>query len=121
MNSFLQTKKAKKPPSPISRPPYLIFSPEGVILDLRVHPGAKKTEWAGSYGRQLKLMVQSPPVEGAANQACIAFLAHYFGVRRSEVMLLKGGKSRSKVFLVKRLTLEKCLSLIPARNPDLPE
>ena len=88
---------------------------------LRVQPVARKTEWAGLYDRQLKLMVQAPPVEGAANQACITFLADCFGVRRSEVILLKGGKSRSKVFLVKGLTLGKCLSLIPGRNPDLPE
>ena len=121
MNSFHQTKNVKKPPSPISRPPYLNLSPEGVILDLRVQPGARKTEWAGLYGRQLKLMVQAPPVEGSANQACITFLAHCFGVRRSEVMLLRGEKSRSKVFLVKGLTLEKCLSLIPGQNPDLRE
>ncbi len=102
-------------------PPFLNPTPEGMQLMLRVQPGARKTEWAGLYDRQLKLMVQSPPVEGAANQACIAFLAHYFEVRRSEVMLIKGGKSRSKVFLVKGLTPGKCLSLIPGRNPDLPE
>ena len=114
-----QTQQPKKPLSPVSLPPYLKLSPEGLILDLRVQPGAKKTEWAGLYDRQLKLMVQSPPVEGAANLACITFLAHYFGMKRSEVKLLKGGKSRSKVFLIKGLTLGKCLSLIPVQNQDL--
>ncbi len=73
------------------------------------------------HGQQLKLTVQSPPVEGAANEACITFLSHYFDVRRSEVSLLRGEKSRSKVFLIKGLTLKKGLSLIPNQNQDLPK
>ena len=63
-------------------------------------------------------MIQAPPVEGEANQSCLAFLAQWFGMKKSEVVLLKGGKSRSKVFLLKGLTPEKCLSLIPDQNPD---
>ena len=104
-------------PSPLH--PYLKPIPEGVLLNLWIQPGARKTDWSGFHGRQLKLSVQAPPVEGAANQSCIAFLAQWFGVKRSEVMLLKGGKSRSKVFLVKGLALGKCLSLIPGQIQDL--
>ena len=116
----LQTQKGKKPSTPPHLPPYLNVTPEGVIVNLRVQPGARKTDWAGLYGQELKVMVQSPPVEGAANQSCITFLAHWFGVRRSHVILLKGEKSRSKVFLVKGLTLDQCRSLIPGQHQDLP-
>lgn len=116
-----QIQNGKKPSSPSPLPPYLNVTPEGVVIKLRVQPGAKKTDWAGLYGQELKVMVQSPPVEGAANQGCITFLAHCFGVKKSEVVLLKGGKSRSKVFLIKGLTLEKCLPLIPGQNQDLLE
>jgi uncharacterized protein len=91
---------------------------EGTIIPVRVHPGARKTAWDGAHNQELKLKVQAPPVEGAANQSCLSFLARWFGIKRSEVVLLKGGKSRSKVFLLKGLTLEKCLSLIPYQNPD---
>ena len=102
-------------------PSYLKPAPEGTIFNIRVHPGAKRTTWAGVHGQELKLMVQAPPVEGAANQSCLAFLAQWFGRKKSEVVLLKGGKSRSKVFLLKGLTLEKCLALIPGQNPDQPD
>ncbi|MBA4395588.1 MAG: YggU family protein [Desulfobacca sp.] len=95
--------------------------PEGVLLTLWVQPGARKTTWSGWHGPQLKLSVQSPPVEGAANQGCITFLAQWFGIKRSQVILLKGEKSRSKVFLIKGVVLEKCLPLIPSRNQDLLE
>jgi uncharacterized protein len=90
----------------------------GTVINLQVQPGARKTTWAGVHPQGLKLMVQAPPVQGAANENCLSFLARWFGMKRSEVVLLKGVKSRSKVFLLKGLTLEKCLSLIPDQNPD---
>jgi uncharacterized protein len=111
--------KKNNQPTP-SLPPYLKPTPDGVLLTLWVQPGARKTTWSGWHGQQAKLSVQAPPVEGAANQGCMAFLAQWFGVKRSQVILLKGEKSRSKVFLIKGLVLEKCLSLIPAQNQDLP-
>jgi uncharacterized protein len=99
-------------------PPYLKPTPEGIVLSLWIKSGARKTAWAGVRGRELMLMVQALPVEGAANQSCLSFLARWFGMKQSEVILLKGGKSRSKTFLLKGLTLERCLSLIPGQNPD---
>jgi uncharacterized protein len=94
-------------------PSFLKRTPEGIILFVRVFPGARKTTWAGVHLQELKLKVQAPPVEGAANQSSLSFLSGWFGLKRSEVILLKGGKSRSKVFLLKGLSLGKCLSLIP--------
>jgi len=118
-------KDHKDPINTVSFPAPLPFClkpiSEGTVINIRVQPGARKTTWAGFHSQELKLMVQSPPVEGAANQSCLSFLARWFGLKRSEVVLLKGGKSRSKVFLLKGLTLEKCLSLIPVHNQDLLE
>lgn len=103
------------------RPLSLIPTPEGVLIDLWVQPGARKTTWSGYHGQQLKLSVQSPPVEGAANQDCIGFLSRWFGLKRSQVDLVKGEKSRSKVFLLKGLSLENCRPLIPDPDPNLYE
>jgi uncharacterized protein (TIGR00251 family) len=119
--SSLEEKTLKPTFSLSALPPYVKSTPEGVLLFLWVQPGARKTTWSGWHDQQLKLSVQSPPVEGAANQGCITFLARWFGIKKSQVILLKGEKSRSKVFQMKGLILEKCLSLIPIRNQDLPE
>jgi uncharacterized protein len=102
-------------------PPFVKPGLEGLLLYLWVQPGAKKTKWSGFYDGRLKLTVQSPPVEGAANQALLTFLARWFGIKKGGIVLLRGGKSRSKVVLMKGLPLEKALALIPGRNPDLPE
>ena len=88
----------------------------GVTLAVRVQPGAKKTSIVGVYGEgataQLKIAVQAPPIEGRANSALSAFLADFFGVPKSSVELMSGGLSRSKVFLLRGLTLQKAEGLL---------
>jgi uncharacterized protein (TIGR00251 family) len=81
----------------------------GVTLAVRAQPGAKKTAITGVYGEGatalLKIAVHAPPLEGRANQALIAFLAETFSVPKSAVELVSGELSRSKVFLLRGVTL----------------
>jgi len=84
---------------------------DGVTIAVRTRPNAKKTAIAGVYGAgsaaQLKIAVQAPPVEGRANSALIAFLAEQFDLPRNKVGLVSGESSRSKVFLLRGVTLGK--------------
>lgn len=79
--------------------------PGGVELAVRLTPrgGAARIEgiadWDGAP--VLKVRVAAPPVEGAANDALVAFLAKSLGLPRSAVSLTAGDRSR-----VKRLRLE---------------
>jgi uncharacterized protein len=85
----------------------------GVTLAVRAQPGAKKTAIVGVYGdgdvAQLKIAVQAPPVEGRANEALIAFLAEMLGLPKRSVELVSGELSRSKVFLLRNVTLSSAL------------
>ncbi len=74
---------------------------EGVALALHVQPRASQNEIVGLQGDEIKLRLTSPPVEGAANRLCCAFLAKLFGVSKSEVSLLSGDRSRHKRLLVR--------------------
>jgi uncharacterized protein len=78
---------------------------DGVTLAVRAQPGAKKTAITGVYGEgataQLKIAVQAPPIEGRANEALIAFLASFFALSRTNVVLLSGELFRNKVFLLR--------------------
>ena len=82
----------------------------GVTLAVRAQPGAKKTSITGVYGEgdasRLKIAVQAPPVEGRANEALIAFLAETFGIPKRSVELVSGESSRSKVFLLRGVSIE---------------
>ena len=82
----------------------------GVTLAVRALPGAKKkTAILGVYcegdKKRLKIAVQAPAVEGRANSALIEFLADKFGVAKSHVELVSGESSRSKVFLMRGVSL----------------
>lgn len=88
----------------------------GVTLTVRAQPGAKKTAITGIYGEgaaaQLKIAVHAPPIEGRANQALIAFLSETFGLPKSAVELSSGELLRSKVFLLRGVTLEKAETVL---------
>jgi hypothetical protein len=94
------------PPSTVLR-----STAAGVTLAVRAQPGAKKTAINGIYGEgaeaQLKIAVHAPPIEGRANETLIAFLAATFDVPKSSIELLSGELSRSKVFLLRGLSLER--------------
>ena len=67
-----------------------------VVLDLHVQPGAKRTEVAGPHGERLKVRLAAPPVDGAANDELVRFLAEAFGVPRRQVTIVSGAASRAK-------------------------
>ena len=93
----------------------------GVTLAVRAQPGAKKTAITGLYGEgaaaQLKIAVHAPPIEGRANQALIAFLADTFDLPKNSVELISGELSRSKVFLLRGVTLKSAESLLSQSVP----
>lgn len=71
-------------------------SKDHVILRIRVQPGAKKTEISGMHGDRLKIRIQSPPVDGKANDALIDFLRKFLKIKLSEIKIIRGEKSKDK-------------------------
>jgi hypothetical protein len=67
-----------------------------LILNIRVQPRASKTALAEVIGEEIKLRLTSAPVDGAANQQLVEYLAKHFGVAKSAISLLAGEKSRHK-------------------------
>lgn len=70
--------------------------PTGVELDVRVIPRARKTEVAGLRDEAVLIRLAAPPVEGAANDALVAFVADWLAVPRRAVHILSGERSRRK-------------------------
>jgi uncharacterized protein (TIGR00251 family) len=90
----------------------------GVTLAVRAQPGAKKSAIVGVYGEgasaQLKIAVNAPPLEGRANDALVAFLAEFFSLPKSAIELATGKSSRSKVFLLRGISLAQTEAAIKA-------
>jgi len=75
-------------------------TPDGATFQVKVQPRAKKNAIVGEVGEALKLALTAAPIEGRANQACIAFLAELLNVPRSSVTIAAGQSSRNKVIRV---------------------
>ena len=69
-------------------------------FDVRVQPRASKDEIAGVREGTLRVRLRAPPVDGAANQALVSFLADELGISRRQVRIVSGLGSRSKVIEV---------------------
>jgi uncharacterized protein (TIGR00251 family) len=69
---------------------------QGVTLSLRVVPNASKTELTGLHGEQLRIRVQSPPLDGKANKMLTKFLAKQLGVSIRQVSITSGARGRDK-------------------------
>jgi uncharacterized protein (TIGR00251 family) len=76
----------------------------GATFSVKVHPRAKKNAITGEVGDALKLALTAPPVDGAANEACVRFLAEVLEVARSSVTIAAGETSRQKLIRVSGLT-----------------
>jgi uncharacterized protein (TIGR00251 family) len=107
-------------PGPGSALTALATTPDGVRLKLRVQPRASRTEVAGLHGGEIRMRVAAAPVDDAANEALVRFLAERLGVARSAVMVTSGVGSRSKTVTVSGVTREHAARQLGLGQPDDP-
>ena len=69
---------------------------DDLILHLLVQPRASKNEICGIHEGELKLRLTSPPVDGAANEACRQFLSRFLRVPKTSITIISGETSRHK-------------------------
>lgn len=69
-------------------------------ISVRVQPRASKNEVRPQADGSFKVRLTAPPVDGAANEALIRFLADALGVAKSAVEIVSGQTSRDKVVRV---------------------
>jgi uncharacterized protein len=84
----------------------------GVRISIQVQPRASRTELAGLHGEALKIRLAAPPVDGAANEALIRFLAETLGVPRSAVEISSGLSGRRKSVVVSGVGLPDVARLL---------
>jgi hypothetical protein len=68
-----------------------------VRLSVRVQPRASRDEIAGRYRDALKIRLTAPPVEGAANEALVKFLAKTLDIPARAITILSGASARTKI------------------------
>jgi uncharacterized protein len=86
-----------------------------VRVSVHVQPRATRSEIVGLHGAALKVRLQAPPVDGAANEALVALLAERLGVARRSVRVIAGVSSRAKTIEVDGTTEDAVRALAAPR------
>src|SRR5205807_2940767 len=88
-----------------------------VTLSLHVQPRASRNAVVGWTGDTLNIRLTAPPVEGAANAACLAFLADLLDLPQSQLEILRGERSRNKVVQITGLTQDEVRARLKCSLP----
>lgn len=80
-----------------------------LLVSVCLQPRASKTEFAGTKEDALKLRVAAPPVENAANEACLDFFAKTLALPKRRVSLRSGARSRRKIIALEGVSKEEFL------------
>ena len=84
----------------------------GVEIDVRVIPRARKTALGGVRGAALVVRLAAPPVEGAANDALVEFLAGLLRLPRRAVHIVSGERGRNKCIAITGVTADAVRQLL---------
>ena len=87
-------------------------------LNVRVVPRAGRTAVAGVRGGSLLIRLAAAPVDGAANEVLVAFLAELLERPKRDITIVSGHKSRDKRIRVASMTARdldaKLSGILPA-------
>ena len=100
----------------MSLPPYLRVQPDGVWLSIKLQPRASANEIGEALGNELRVKVTAAPVDSAANEALVRFLAEELDCPRNRVELVRGQTSRHKVVKLHGLTVEDVAKKLTAES-----
>ena len=90
---------------------------EAVRFEVHAKPRAKKSAVVGVHGDALDVSIAAPPVDGAANDELVRFLAKAIGVPKSAVAVVRGESSRNKLVEVQGVAAEDVRARLAEASP----
>ena len=91
-------------------------SERGALLTVHVQPGSSRTECVGIHGDAIKIRLAARPIDGAANDELIRFIAARCAVPRANVRIHAGTEARRKRLCVKDVSAQVLLARLLPRN-----
>jgi len=96
---------------------FLRETDSGLYLSVKLQPRSSANKIDEPHGGELRIKVTAPPVDSAANEALVEFLAKRLGCPRGSVELVRGHTSRHKVIRLHRLAVPDVLDkLVPDKK-----
>jgi uncharacterized protein YggU (UPF0235/DUF167 family) len=87
-----------------------------VSLLVRVIPRAGVTKLDGTRDGRLLVRLAAPPVEGAANDALISYLARLLKIPVRNITVSAGARSRNKQLSISGVTADRVRTLTSAQS-----
>ena len=84
----------------------------GVVLQVKAKPAARKNALNGVFNGALKVSVATAPEKGKANKSIIKVLAKEFGLSPKYFSLISGETSSEKKFLIESVTVDSLRSIL---------
>ena len=84
-------------------------------LEVKVVPGASRSEITGWLGDSLKIRVAAPPERGKANAAVVEALAGVLGISAKRVRVIRGTTSPRKLVEIDGLSADEVRMRLPPR------
>ncbi|MEX0937705.1 MAG: DUF167 domain-containing protein [Pirellulales bacterium] len=90
----------------------LAAHPQGVILPVKAHAGARRDAIEGCRQGMLRVSVTQAPEKGKANKAIVALLSKTLGVAKRRIELVSGATSPEKRFLISGVEVDSLREMI---------
>lgn len=71
-----------------------------LLLEVKLQPGASRSEFAGMHAGHLKLRIHAPAIDGKANNQLVTFLADAFFTAKNQISIERGELSRLKILRI---------------------
>lgn len=85
------------------------------LIPVRAQPRASRTAIAGVHDGALKVQLQAPPVDGAANEALLTWLARsVLRVPTRDLRLVRGDTARDKLVAVDGMSADRVRAALQA-------
>lgn len=95
-------------------PVYIAVEPGGCLISIKAQPRARETAIVGMHGAELKVRIAAPPVDSAANDALVEFLADTLRCGKRQVILTRGVTSQHKVVRVAGVEVAEVIRALQA-------
>lgn len=79
-----------------------LLKSEDIGLKILAKPGSSMNQITGITEEGIEIKIAAPPVDGEANTELISFLSKLLGLRKSDLSLDRGNKSRTKSITISK-------------------
>lgn len=94
--------------------PFLTSTDKGLLMRVKVVPGASRSRLVGLIGDHLKIAVTAAAEKGKANQALCIMIGQLLGVPQRDIVIVNGQSQTRKTLAITGISVgEASLKLTP--------